>query len=126
MVSPAERIYIIRDRVVARGPDRGYGPYSLILTCPSCGTAGWARIVLSSPADPAPTWRSYDTNCERCPQGPSPWFPAGSLFPAARLHEAALGAEFPWASCLPGEILAREALLHLAYPVERIADVSND
>ena len=39
---------------------------------------------------------------------------------------AALGAEFPWASCLPGEILAREALLHLAYPVERFADVSND
>lgn len=110
-----ERLYFIRDRLVARGPDRGFGPYSIILCCPTCGAAGWGRIVLGGSALP-PWFRAFDSICPTCPPGPSPWQAAGSFFPACRAYQAALGTEFAWADNLPCEIIEREALLHLKYP----------
>jgi len=119
MVSPAERFYFIRNRLVARGPNRGYGSHSLILTCPCCGTANWGSILLARGSDGNPVpYRSYDYPCEYCPHGPSPWYPAGSFLPAARTYAAGMAEGFDWENIFPAEIIEREARLHLAYPIK--------
>lgn len=118
MVPPTERLYFIRDRLLARGPDRGYGTHSLILSCPVCGAAAWGRI---SSTLARTRYRSIDCLCPDCPHGHSPWYPAGSFFQAARLYAAGMGEEFDWANNFPPAVLEREARLHLAYALARPA-----
>jgi hypothetical protein len=116
----AECLYIVRDRVLARGSARGLAPYSYVLCCPTCGIAAWGRIVHIGSSDSRKSgWRSFDSICPECPHGPSPWFPAGSLLPICRLYAASTGEDFRWEDNFPAEVTLREALLHLDYPLEK-------
>ena len=125
MVSSGEHIYFIRDRIVARGPARGFGPDSVALCCTTCGAAGWGRIMLVPSGGAPQPWRFISAICPDCPPRSTPWFPAGSFVPAYLLFSTAIGEECPGACDLHPDILVREAKLHLDYAARIIADSSD-
>jgi len=118
-MSLGEYLYVVRNQVLARGPSGRCGAFSRILSCPSCGTAGWGRIVYEGPSEGYASWRSCDSICPKCPGGASPWFPAGSFLQALRLYTSGMGEDLDWSNHLPPEMIEWEAQCAMKYFKEK-------
>jgi len=106
-----ECLYVVGNKILARGSGRQLGDCSRVGVCPTCGDL-WSRLALSGCET---SWLPVVAICPRCPHGHSAWFPAGSIFPLVRVWRAGMGEEYEWENLLPPEVLAREARLHLAH-----------